>query len=81
MPYQIFTGIFSTIDSYSKKIKGKYWEKYNKVPPWFGPFGNFTEPVKVPHFSKFSIIDKETNVQLHHALAPQLSHLWLYLFE
>jgi len=64
MPYQIFPGIFSSIDSYSKKITWKYWEKYNKVPPWFDPFGEFTEPVKVPHFSKYSIIDKEANVQL-----------------
>ena len=64
MPYQIFPGIFSTIDSYSKKITWKHWEKYNQVPPWFSPFGEFTEPVKVPHFSKFSIVDKETGVQL-----------------
>ena len=64
MPYQIFPGIFSTIDSYSKKITWRYWEKYNKVPPWFLPCGEFTEPVKVPHFSKFSIVDKESNVQL-----------------
>jgi len=64
MPYQIFPGIFSTIDSYSKKITWNYWEKYNRVPPWFDPFGEFTKPIKVPHFSKYSIVDKETNVQL-----------------
>jgi len=64
MPYQIFPGIFSSIDSYSKKITWKYWEKYNQVPTWFSPFGEFTEPVKVPHFNKFSIVDKKSNVQL-----------------
>lgn len=64
MPYQIFPGIFSSIDSYSKKITWSYFEKYGVVPPWFNKFGDFTEPVHVPGMNKFFLIDEETNIKL-----------------
>jgi len=64
LPWQIFPGIFSTIDSYSKKITWQYFEKYEVVPPWFKPLGEFTGLLPVPHWSKFSIIDSETGIKL-----------------
>ena len=64
LPYQIFPGIFSSIDSYSKKITWTYFEKYGKLPEWFSDFGDFKRPVTVPHHSKYFIIDEETNVKL-----------------
>ncbi|MHA1973162.1 MAG: hypothetical protein ACTSW1_09225, partial [Candidatus Hodarchaeales archaeon] len=54
LPWQIFPGIFSSIDSYSKKITWTYFEKYKKLPPWFS--GEFVKPIPVPHWSKFSFV-------------------------
>ena len=64
LPWQIFPGIFSTIDSYSKKITWQYFEKFNKLPTWFKPFGEFTGLVPVPGWSKFSIVDEQFNIKL-----------------
>lgn len=64
LPYQIFPGIFSSIDSYSKKITWNYYEKFGRLPDWFDEFGDFEKPVKAPGRSKFFIIDKATNVKL-----------------
>ena len=64
LPWQIFPGIFSTIDSYSKKITWQYFEKFNRVPPWFDPYGDFTGLVPVPGWSKFCIDVEQFNIQL-----------------
>ena len=50
LPWQIFPGIFSTIDSYSKKITWQYFKKYKKVPSWFDEYGEFKGllPVREP---------------------------------
>lgn len=64
LPFQIFPGIFSSIDSYSKKITWSHFEKVGKFPDWFSDFGEFQKPVPVPHWSKYFLIDEETNVKL-----------------
>lgn len=64
LPYQIFPGIFSSIDSYSKKITNLHYEKAACVPEWLAPFGKLVKPVKAPHFTKFYIVDPKTNVRL-----------------
>ena len=46
LPWQIFPGIFSSIDSYSKNITWSYFEKYGQVPKWFSPYGDFIEPAR-----------------------------------
>ena len=64
LPWQIFPGIFSTIDSFSKKITWEHFKKYKKVPAWFDPFGKFNGLLPVPHWSKFSIVDGQTGIIL-----------------
>jgi hypothetical protein len=64
LPYQIFPGIFSSIDSYSKKITNLHYEKTSCVPQWLAPFGKIVRPVKAPHFTKFYIVDSKTNIRL-----------------
>ena len=61
LPYQIFPGIFSSIDSYTKKITWSYHERDGVLPNWFKGFGEFTRPVKAPGRSQFTFTDKETN--------------------
>jgi hypothetical protein len=64
LPYQIFPGIFSSIDSYTKKITNMHYQQHERVPDWFCGFGSLGKPMKVPHYSKFSVIDPKSNVAL-----------------
>lgn len=64
LPYQIFPGIFSSIDSYTKKITNFHYLKHTKIPSWFDGFGDLGEPVKAPHHSKFNVLHEATNVLL-----------------
>jgi len=64
LPFQIFPGIFSSIDAYTKKITNLHYEAHKKVPAWFSSLGQLGEPVKVPHHSEFRTIDGASNVLL-----------------
>jgi hypothetical protein len=64
LPFQIFPGIFSSIDSYSKKITSTYYGNHKKLVKWFTKMGLSGTPVKVPHFSEFKVLDNKTNVLL-----------------
>lgn len=64
LPYQIFPGIFSSIDSYTKKVTNMHFEQHQRVPDWFSGFGSLGKPVKVPHHSKFSVVEPKTNILL-----------------
>jgi hypothetical protein len=64
LPFQIFPGIFSSIDSYSKKITAGYYESHRELVHWFAEQGLAGRPVKVPHHSKFNILDEDTGVLL-----------------
>jgi hypothetical protein len=64
LPFQIFPGIFSSIDSYTKKVTGSYYARYNQLPPWLGQMAKSGKPVKVPHHSKFRVVDEERDILL-----------------
>jgi hypothetical protein len=62
--YQIFPGIFSSIDSYSKKVTMTHFRQHGRVPRWFDGFGELGAPIRVPGWSKFQMLDAETNILL-----------------
>ena len=64
LPYQIFPGIFSSIDSYTKKVTNIHYEKTLRIPDWFEPLGDIVKPVKAPSLSTFYIVDPVTNIKL-----------------
>jgi hypothetical protein len=64
LPFQIFPGIFSSIDAYTKKVTNLHYDRHGSIPEWFNEFGDLGRPVKVPHFSKFNTFDEETQVLL-----------------
>lgn len=64
LPFQIFPGIFSNIDGYSKKVTTRHFDQHGCVPKWFDGFGELGAPIKVPGWSKFQVVDKETNIRL-----------------
>jgi len=52
IPYAIFPGVFSTIDSHCKKICDLHYGAFNKLPKWLeAPFPGF-KPLKAPHYTK-----------------------------
>lgn len=61
LPFQIFPGIFSSIDSYTKKAVHKYFDKYGKLP--FG-IGNVKQYEKAPNHNNFYMEDKDSNIKL-----------------
>jgi CRISPR/Cas system-associated exonuclease Cas4 (RecB family) len=64
LPYQIFPGIFSSIDSYTKKYVCSYFERYGKFPDWLASEAEFIDLIKGTHHSNFNILDQNTGILL-----------------
>jgi hypothetical protein len=64
LPYQIFPGIFSSIDSYSKRLVRDWFEEKAKSPSWLSELGPIHPCRKVPHFSEFQVLDERYNILL-----------------
>ena len=64
LPFQIFPGIFSSIDSYSKKVTTAYFHRHGRAPRWFDGFGDLGRPIVVSGWRKFQLFDQETNILL-----------------
>src|ERR1051325_7324150 len=64
LPFQIFPGIFSSIDSYTKKVTNCCYQNNSTLPVWFDGFKGLLKPVKVPHHSEFFIIDAANGIRL-----------------
>lgn len=64
LPFQIFPGIFSSIDAYNKRIVHSYFDKFNKAPVWLSGLGELTEYVNPPSYHSFNIVDPKTNILL-----------------
>lgn len=63
-PYAVFPGIFSSIDSYSKRITALHFEREGRLPPWFGEAGIEGTPLPSLHHSRFRLEDAATGVVL-----------------
>ena len=64
LPYQIFPGIFSSIDSYGKRLVHGWFDRHASAPPWLNRLGDIRGYRHPPHYSKFSILDQETQIIL-----------------
>ncbi len=65
LPYQIFPGVFSSIDSYTKKIIHRWFDDYQSTPPWLSALGELVDYYRpAPHHSRFNIVDTATNILL-----------------
>ena len=62
LPYQSFPGIFSTIDSYSKKVVLSHFNVNDCLPLWLADLGKVEECVEPPSWRKFSSTDDMTGV-------------------
>ena len=64
LPFQIFPGVFSSIDAYSKRITNSHYKKHGRLPQWFDALGELGQPIAVPHHSKFQVLDPATGILL-----------------
>lgn len=64
LPYQIFPGIFASLDSYQKRLTDRYFAISGRLPPWYATFGLAGEPITCPHHSKFYLEDQEFGIRL-----------------
>ncbi|MCE9612917.1 MAG: PD-(D/E)XK nuclease family protein [Lentisphaerae bacterium] len=64
VPFQIFPGIFSSIDSYSKKITNLHHARHGHIPQWFSQLGDLGHPIPCPHHSKFQMVDSASGITL-----------------
>lgn len=62
LPYQIFPGIFNSIDAYTKKIVQGYFDKEQELPRWLCDVGEVVGYIQPPHYSKFSYHDAATDI-------------------
>jgi len=65
LPFQIFPGIFSSIDSYTKKLIHGYVDGHAGFPGWLGELGGLTGYLEPPHFTRFRTLDEPSGVILH----------------
>jgi hypothetical protein len=64
LPYQIFPGIFSSIDSYTKRVTTLHHRRHGRIPKWFEGFGDLGDPVSVPHHTEYRTVDQATDIRL-----------------
>lgn len=64
LPFQIFPGIFSAIDSYAKNVVHGWFDRYGKPPAWLEPLGPIRTYKVPPHFTKFAVLDEKNEIIL-----------------
>lgn len=65
LPYQIFPGIFSSIDAYTKRVVHGYFDKHGRFPAWLDKkIGDLVGYVNPPSFHKFNRMFEEYGIRL-----------------
>lgn len=64
LPWQIFPGIFQTIDGFTKKAIHAYWDEHGEAPPWMPELKIAVKYLPALHWSKFKFTDPETGITL-----------------
>ena len=67
LPYQVFPGIFSTIDAYNKRIVHSYFDREGRLPEWLSGLGEVESYVDSPSYQRFSVYDEATDITLRGA--------------
>jgi hypothetical protein len=59
-----FPGIFSSLDSFSKRVVHAYFDRFRKAPPWLSSLGDFASYIPPPNSRTFYVDDTATGVRL-----------------
>jgi hypothetical protein len=70
LPYQIFPGIFASLDIYVKKVVHAYFDEYHSAPPWLPELqkAGAVKCLPTPHWSKFKRTDPATGITVTGAM-------------
>ncbi len=63
LPYQIFPGIFSSIDAYTKRVVQHFLD-HDGLPKWLSELGDVSGYRPAPSYQTFCVDEPETNVHL-----------------
>lgn len=69
LPFQVFPGIFSNIDAYTKDIVNAYFDAHQCPPPWLAPLGDIVGFIEPPHWTSFNYYCKEHDILLRGSTA------------
>jgi hypothetical protein len=65
LPYQIFPGIFSSIDAYTKNVVHGWFDRHGALPPWLAGLGeDITGYRNPPVAANFQILHEDTGTLL-----------------
>jgi len=64
IPFQIFPGIFSSIDAYTKRVVHAWFDESGSPPPWLKELDGVTGYKEPPTFHKFNTIVDEFDINL-----------------
>ena len=64
MPFTFFPGIFSSIDSYSKRVVHDHFDQHKCPPKWLEPIGDLVGYREPPHWSRFQMLDEDHQILL-----------------
>ena len=67
LPYQVFPGIFSSIDAYNKRVVHGYFDREGRLPDWLSGLGEVDTYVDPPSYQRFSVYDEATDITLRGA--------------
>lgn len=62
LPWQIFPGIFSSIDAYTKKVVHHVFDETGQPPAWIPEISDAVRYLKALHWSKFFRKDEKTGI-------------------
>jgi hypothetical protein len=61
---QPLPGVFSAIDSITKRVVHGYFDKHGHLPPWLTPLGEIVRYHEPPHWSRFNTVIEEHGILL-----------------
>jgi hypothetical protein len=64
LPFQVFPGIFSSIDSYTKHVVHGWFDRHGSAPPWLAELGDLRGYIEPPHWSRLQWLDPATGILL-----------------
>ena len=68
LPYDVFPGIFSSIDAYTKRMVHGWFDEHGSAPKWLDGMGDLTGYEDPPHWTKFKVVDERHNILLRGTL-------------
>lgn len=64
LPFQVFPGIFSSIDAYTKHIVHGWFDRHHGPPGWLADLPDLVGYRPPPHHTRFRIVDAATDIVL-----------------